>query len=333
VPNPADSDAADSDAADRPHDRRSIAWAKRVALAVVLLLAGYAVYRNYEALRDDLDRLSPWVIVAAFVPAVLAMLTSLQVWRVLMAELGAPLPPGPAARVFYISQLGKYVPGTMWSVMAQMELGRDYKVPRRTSAAVGVLVLAVAVVAGTSVAVLLLPLAGDEIVHDYWWLALVLPLLYVAVHPPVLGWVLNRLLRLLRREPITTLPTWSGLRKALLLQALTWLLFGVQVWLLVTGLGAPAMDSLPASVGGYALAYSLGMLVFLLPAGAGIREGTLVVALAGVVAGPTALLVALLARAIATVCDLVFALVELVRWRAQRRPVSNFGQSNSGRDD
>ncbi|MDH2416941.1 lysylphosphatidylglycerol synthase domain-containing protein [Nocardioides sp. CER19] len=319
--------------ADASRDRRSVVWAKRVALVVVVLLAFYAVYRNYEALRDDLDRLSPAVIAASFVPAVLAMLVSLQVWRVLMAELGAPLPFGAAARVFYISQLGKYVPGTMWSVMAQMELGREFKVPRRTSAAVGVLVLAVAVVAGTTVAVLLLPLAGEDIARRYWWLVLVLPLLYVGVHPPVLGWVLTRLLKLIGREPITTLPTWPALRRALLLQAVTWLLFGLQVWLLVTGLGAPVLASLPAAVGGYALAYSLGMLAFLLPAGAGIREGTLVLALAGVVTGSTALLVALLARAIATVCDLVFALVEMVRWRAQRKPVSTLGQSNSGRDD
>ena len=329
MPNPADAGPVDA-----PRDRRGFVWAKRLALVVVLVLAGYAVYRNYEALRDDLDRLSPWVLVASFVPAALAMLASLQVWRTLMAELGSPLPMGAAARVFYISQLGKYVPGTMWSVMAQMELGRDFKVPRRTSAAVGVLVLAISVVAGTSVAVVLLPLAGAEIAHRYWWLVLALPPLYAAVHPPVLRWVLDRLLRLVGREPITDLPSWAGLRRALVLQAVTWLLLGLQVWILVVGLDAPVLQSLPAAVGGYALAYSLGMVAFLLPAGAGVREGTLVLALAGLVAGPTALLVALLARAISTVCDLAFALVELARWRhTQRRSLPTLGQSNSGRED
>src|SRR3954469_25358139 len=81
VPNPADAGPVDA-----PRDRRGFVWAKRLALVVVLVLAGYAVYRNYEALRDDLDRLSPWVLVASFVPAALAMLASLQVWRTLMAE-------------------------------------------------------------------------------------------------------------------------------------------------------------------------------------------------------------------------------------------------------
>src|SRR6478672_5373 len=123
VQNPADGGPVDA-----PRDRASIVWAKRLALVLVLVLACYAVYRNYEALRNDLDELSPWVIVAAFVPAVLSMLVSVQVWRVLMAGLGSPLPFGPSARIFYISQLGKYVPGSVWSVMAQMELGREFKV-------------------------------------------------------------------------------------------------------------------------------------------------------------------------------------------------------------
>lgn len=290
-------------------------WTKRVVLVLVVLLAVYAVYRNYEALRNDLDKLSPWVIVAASVPAACAMLVALQVWRVLMAELGSPLPLGPAARIFYISQLGKYVPGSVWSVMGQMELGREFKVPRRTSVAVGGLVLALSAVGGISVGVVLLPFGGGETAHKYWWLVLVLPVAYICLHPPVLRTLLNTLLRLLRRPPIEAMPGWPALRRALFFQVLTWIVMGAQVWILLLGLGAPARASLPLAIGGYALAYSIGMLAFVLPAGAGVREATLVLALAPVVPSSTALLVALLARAISTVCDLLFAGFELVRWR------------------
>lgn len=292
-----------------------VTWAKRFALLLMVLLAVFAVYRNYEELSDDLDRLSPWMIAAAFVPAILAMLVALQVWRVLMAELGSPLPFGPSARIFYVSQLGKYVPGSVWSVMGQMELGREFKVPRRTSVAVGILVLALSAVGGITLGVALLPFAGSEVARRYWWLVLVLPCCYVALHPPVLRWGINTLLRLIRRSPIETLPEWRGLRRALAFQILTWALFGAQVWLLLIGLGAPVWSSLPLAVGGYAMAYSLGMLAFVLPAGAGVREATLVLVLVQVVPSTTALLVALLARAISTVCDLVFAGVELGPWR------------------
>lgn len=311
VPNPDDDATTPVEAPQRP----VATWVKRTALVLMALLAVYAVYRNYEALRDDLDKLSPWVIVAAFVPTSLAMLTALQVWRVLMGELGSPLPFRPSARIFYISQLGKYVPGTLWSVMGQMELGREFKVPRRTSVTVGALVLALSAVGGVSVGVVLLPFGGSETTHEFWWLVLVLPVAYICLHPPVLRAMLNTLLRLVRQPTIETLPEWPGLRRALFFQVVTWLLLGAQVWILLLGLGAPAAPSLPLAVGGYALAYSLGMLAFVLPAGAGVREATLVLALSPVVSNSTALLVALLARAISTVCDVLFAGFEMGRWR------------------
>jgi hypothetical protein len=64
-----------------------------------------------------------------------------------------------------------------------------------------------------------------------------------------------------------------------------------------------------ASVGGYALGFSLGMAAIGLPAGAGLREAVLVVALSGVLSPGLALLVALLARGIAVLADVVVALV------------------------
>jgi hypothetical protein len=37
--------------------------------------------------------------------------------------------PG-TARILFLGQLGKYLPGSVWPVLAQMELGKTYRVPR-----------------------------------------------------------------------------------------------------------------------------------------------------------------------------------------------------------
>ena len=41
------------------------------------------------------------------------------------ASSGSPLPLAVARRVFLLAQLGKYLPGSVWPVLAQTELGRD----------------------------------------------------------------------------------------------------------------------------------------------------------------------------------------------------------------
>lgn len=286
-------------------------WLKRLVLVAVLGAGCYAVYRTADDLGEGLRLLPPWLVLVAVVPVVAGMLVALQVWRTLMAALGSPLSNRAAAGILFLSQLGKYLPGSVWSVLGQMELGREHQVPRRTSASVGVLVLAISATAGVTVASLLFPFAGAATVREYWWLLAVVPLCYAGLHPPLLGRVLGLAFRVVRREPSITLPTWAALRRALLLQCVVWVLLGIQVWVLVVGLGAPALASLAPAIGGYALGYSLGMMAVGLPAGAGVREAALVVALSSVLSTPHALLVALLTRLISTVCDVGMALIQV----------------------
>ena len=48
---------------------------------------------------------------------------NLQAWQVLLAGLGSPLRTTTAGRIFFIGQLGKYIPGSVWPILTQMELG------------------------------------------------------------------------------------------------------------------------------------------------------------------------------------------------------------------
>ena len=282
---------------------------KVVVVAIVVVVAAYAIYRNWHALARGFAELPIWVLAVAFGLTVVAQGLALVMWRVVIADLGSPLPLVPAARIFYVSQLGKYLPGSLWTIVGQMELARVEKVPRRTSLTQGVLVLAIAVGAGVMVSVLLMPFLGRETFARYWWAVLLLPLILLALHPPVFGKVVNTGLRLVRRAPLEVLPTWRGIGKALVVQGLVWLVLGVQIWVVVVGLGGDPLPSLLASVGGYALGFSLGMAAIGLPAGAGLREAVLVGALSGVLSPGLALLVALLARGIAVLADVVVALV------------------------
>jgi len=282
-------------------------WARRL---LVVALAGFAVWAiasNASEIRASLRQLSAWAVAAAFVPAILSMVLALFVWRSLMTDLGFRLPVRAAARIFFISQLGKYVPGSVWSIVTQIELSRPFKIPKRTSVTVGVLAIAVSITSGLSLAALLLPFSGQATIHRYWWIMLIIPVLLGALHPAVLGPALNLLLRLARRPPLPQTPSLGGMGLVAAMVGGIWLLLGLQVWVLLVGLGAPPARSLVVAVGGYALAYSLGQLAVGLPAGAGVREAALTVALSAVVPGPIALTVALLARGILTVVDLGMA--------------------------
>ena len=161
----------------------------------------------------------------------------MQVWRVLLASLGSPLGARPAARVFFLGQLGKYLPGSIWPVLAQMELGTAHQVPRHRSASASVLTMLFCLLAGLLVALVTLPFAPGA--RSYRWVFLVAPVLLVCLLPRVLNRILDRLLRLARRPPLEQPLAGRAVVAALAWALVSWVLFGLQIWLLAIRLGAP----------------------------------------------------------------------------------------------
>jgi glycosyltransferase 2 family protein len=246
--------------------------------------------------------------VAAAMAAAGAMMLA---WRALLADLGSPLPVATAAKVTFLGQLGKYVPGAIWSFAAHVELGYDQDVPRRRGAASVVTALAVTAAVGLAIAAVGLPLASASAARHYWWAMAALPVILVCLCPPVLGRLTDRALCVLRLPRLDRWPTWRGLAVAVGWTVLGWLMLGLQAWLLLTSMTGRGADVLLLAVGGYALACSAALLLVVFPNGIGAREVILIAALAPVLDRPAALALAVLARVGTTVSDLAWGAIAL----------------------
>jgi glycosyltransferase 2 family protein len=276
-------------------------------VAVTVGLGAFAVAREWPDVRAALARLGLLTAAAALASVLAAMLAAMQVWRRLLAALGSPLPARAAARIMFVGQLGKYLPGSIWPVVAQMEMGNAHQVPRHRSASASVLTMLLSLLTGLLTALATLPLAGRS--TPYLWAFLAAPILLVFLHPRTLNSVLGRLLRLARRPPLEAPLTGRAIAGASAWAFASWILYGLQIWLLAARLGAPAGKAALLAVGGFAFAWSAGFLVVFAPAGAGVRDVLLVAALGPAlgVAGATA--VALVSRALMTAGDLLTAAV------------------------
>ena len=238
------------------------------------------------------------------------LLASAMVWRALLADLGTPLGLRPALHVFFLGQLGKYVPGQVFAIAAQMELGRSHGAPRSRVGTASLLFMGVLVAAGLLTAAAALPLTSPDALRDYAWVLLVLPLVLAVLHPPVLTRLVALLLKVLRRDPLERPLSRRGVGAALGWALAMWAAYGVHLWLLVRPQDTSGRaDLLLLSLGAYALAWTAGFLFVIAPAGAGIRELALIAALAPVLDEAAALAVAVLSRVLMTVGDLVWGAV------------------------
>jgi hypothetical protein len=300
--------------------RRPPRWRSAVRLGVLVAFAGglaWSLAAQWGAVGPLLGQLSIRSLAAALAAVLAGILATFLCWRAVLAGLGGRLPVAAGARVFFLGQLGKYLPGSVWPVMAQMELGRDYHVPQRVSgAAVGVFLLVV-VGTGLVVAAAAAPLLGPDAVGAYWWLLAVLPLVLVAVHPPVLNRLLALALRLARRPPLPSpLPGAAVLRAAGWALA-SWLAYGAHVWVLAGQLTAAGLPLLAHATGAFAAAWCAGFLLVVAPAGAGVREAALVLLLGAALSRPQATVVAVLSRLLFVLGDLGWGVVALA---GRRRP-------------
>ena len=284
----------------------------RIGLLVLILVGvAIALWRNWSAVSAELGKISIGALLLAFVLTTMAPLATLMGWRVLLADLGTSLPPGPGASVFLVGQLGKYVPGSVWTVLAQAEMGARLKVPRRRMAVVGLLSIGLAVLTGSLMGIPAVPRLLDRSgeAFSWWWVVLAAVLGAVLLWPRLLNAVIARGLRVLRREPLEHDLSGRAVVLTVFWFVAAWLCAGGGVLVLTLAL-APSVALGPvlvATICGFALASAAGMFSVLVPAGVGVRDGVLALLLVTLMPLSAATAVVVVARFLAVLADLAVA--------------------------
>ena len=279
----------------------------RLVGVTVLVAGAVLVYRDRSSLQQAVTTIGAPTAALALLCALLGTVCIEQVWLSVLGGLGAVVPGSEAARVFLVSQLGKYLPGSVWPVLAQMELGRRRGIPRATMLAANILMLTVVTATGLLTGAALLPWSSAAGLREHWWTLLLIPPLLGLLHPRAIPAVVDRLLRLAGRPPIGARVAPAGMVRAVLWGFGTWALLGAHLYLMLHALGGRGGAAVAASVGGMALAFAAGLIVVPAPAGAGIREAVIVATFSGLLPTSAALAVALASRALLVVADVTLA--------------------------
>lgn len=296
-------------------------------VAVALIFCGYGLAAQWDEITAALARLTWYALAGSLLAGLGGLAAMMLAWRALLAGFGSLLPVRRATKVMFLGQLGKYVPGSVWALIGQTELARQYGVPRERGAAATLLAMATTLATGCAIAAFTLPLTSASATRHYWWLLLLALPALASLHPRVVTAVLDRALRLIRRPPLPGPVPLRAMVIAVGWTLLGWLLFGVHAWLLVKSAdGAHVLTPprqapgglLPLSTGAYALAWSVGFLVIIAPGGLGAREAALVVALSPVMPTGGPLVVALASRVVLTVADVIMAGAGVLLVRGER---------------
>ena len=296
--------------------RRTGMQTARVAfLLLVLAFAWWGLHDRGDQIRAGFAATSLPGVAAAAVLVVVGLLATSTAWLKLLAGFGHRLPPRQGRAVFFVGQLGKYIPGSVWSVSAHAGLARRCGVPLRSTVGTSLVYLVVNMATAG--------LVGGSVALSGRWHpgapAWVLVCCLVVCLPAFVPALVNRAGSLVAGagEALTLSP--SDLAALVGLMVGTWACYAAALLALAP---SPTVDMFPIAAGAFALAYVVGALVVVAPAGVGAREVTMVALLAPATGVGTATALALLTRALHTGGDLVLA---LVTWAGVR-----FGRAGPG---
>lgn len=295
--------------------RRRSSWVRLVrhgfAIAVVIAVV-VTLWRLRDEVVASLQSISPSRVALSLLLGILGAWLPGVVWRDLLTDQGFPTGRGVGQRAFFIAQLGKYLPGGIWSLVAQVAMARDLKIPGRQAATATFLTIAFSIISSLLVAAVTLPVAFPDVVAAYWWAFLAVPVLLVMLHPRSIAWWSDAAFRLLRRPGKPVGLSWQVLLRATGLLMASWLALGAHFGILVTDVAGSSTSLWLLSVGVFALAWVAGFLVVIAPAGAGVREAALVLGFSGVLPGGAVLALAVLSRVLLIVADVLLAAVFLL---------------------
>lgn len=301
--------------------RRLLIWAAQVlVIGMVVWYAGASLAQQWGDFRLRAATLRPrWGGVAGSALLVLATYAALvESWRTLVRAWGGRLAFLDAARIWAVSNLGRYVPGKLWSIGAMGVLAQRAgvsPVAAAGSAIVGTVVnlaagFVVLCLAGTDVARALFPGVGRA--------ATLLPLIGVAglVATPLLLPAATRAAARVTRRPLP--PVRVPARVLLTVAAAnvaSWVGYGLAFRWLSASLVPDLAGNWPAYVAVYAGSYLAGYLALVVPGGLGVRELSMAAALVrlGLTDVPTAALLAVASRLWLTVLELLPGLAFLAR--------------------
>jgi hypothetical protein len=291
----------------------------RIAFVVLTVaFAWWGFHGRWDDVADALRGTEAWQLLVAVALTAVGLLLTALLWRHLLSRIGSAVPVRDAAAVFLVGQLGKYIPGSVWSFAAQARLGRTHGVPARASVAASSVFLLVHTMTGVVLGAALA--AGGVIQTDapswLWVLAAVGATAVLA--PPVVRRIAGRI----AGQDVQVTFALRDLAVAAALMATVWLAYGAAVRVL---LGPATGADLAAATGAFALSHAAGVLLVLAPAGLGAREGVLVALLGPVVGVGPAAAVALLARVVHTVAD--FAAAGISALAGRRRSPEPHGRT------
>jgi len=294
----------------------------RFAQVIIILLIFYFLLKslisNWNQVKDFDWEFDYYLLTIAFALQILTFLWLLKIFKWILKKTGSSVSNRRLFKAWFISSLGKYLPGKVWQFLGMIFLLEKEGVPKKNTFSSMVLGQTLSVISGLFISVLFL---GANLYSQFFsanpglmagFVALSLAILVLLCYPKVLEKVVNLGLGILKKEKITLDISVKEVIIYLLYYSLSWLLFGLAFWIFVKAMAQASFNMYTNLTGAFAFSLNIGFLALFAPGGIGVREGILVLLLEAYFPAPVAILISILSRLWISLAEFLCFLIALL---------------------
>lgn len=289
---------------DQSQDRRSWRSIRKVLqwafVGAIFLFLGRIVWGNWNQVQGaEFTFQMPLLIVSTLI-FVFSYFIQIWAWYLITLKLGIAISFKETLTSWFTSQLGKYLPGKIWLFLTRLYL-YDSRGKSKKAIAVALYFETVTMVMAAGLIFLVSLLSLKEVHASYLRIpssgVIFLSILaFLSLHPKVLQKILNRVLKGLKKEPISLSISYPDILLVLGVCLFSWVTGGIGFYLFVDAVFPVSSNYLLFLTGALAISSTLGLLALFAPSGLGVREGVLVYLLSLIMPSTVAVILSILTR-------------------------------------
>ena len=281
----------------------SIPW-RKILFVVVFAAVILFIWHNIESITAFQFRFDWKYSAVGFFSVVVAYLASFIVWRNIAKSFGLNAPILTEGSAWFLSQLGKYVPGKITLLLVRLDAYRGYS-KRKVAIATGIEYVASL---ASACLLILVSFAFTNVPSFIRWLAAIgaigLPLF---LWPPLFSRIINAILKIMHLEPIKVKLSYKLVVRFIGAYSLCGLLHGLGLFFVLNSFAAVSSTYYLTITGAYFSAGLIGIAAVFAPGGLGVREGVLFLVLPAFIPKPTVIVGVITMRLIVTFAEILLA--------------------------
>ena len=255
--------------------------------------AARAIAHQWQDVAPALENLRiDWArVLASGIIVVATYLLLVEAWRSTLRAWGDQLPYKTAARIWFVSNLGKYLPGKVWQIAAMGAMAQQNGVSAAAAIGSALVVNLVSIIAGVAVIV---ATAGKRValavgaqtntVDDRTSVLLAIGVVMLgvgalALTPAIVPRLAKLAARITGRNLSVPIVPARAIWIAAASTAASWVFYGIAFELFASGITPRAAGNAASYIAVYTGSYLAGYLALFVPGGVGVREAALVLAM------------------------------------------------------